>query len=107
MINTLREVQASFKPTITASTEPDFDTFEIQIPSKYALPVVTNTEMQTVSASPSEIQDTGYTTTGSWTSSPTTATTYVRVANLKKSGLTADSFLKYSFVFKLKGTGYE
>ena len=55
VINTLREVQASFKPTITASTEPDFDTFEIQIPSKYALPVVTNTEMQTVSASPSEI----------------------------------------------------
>ena len=26
---------------------------------------------------------------------------------MKKSGLTADSFLKYSFVFKLMGTGYE
>ena len=55
VINTLRQVQASFKPTIVGAVEPTFDTFEIQIPAKYALPVITNTEMQTVSVTPSSL----------------------------------------------------
>ena len=48
-------MQASFKPTIVGGVEPDFDSFEIQIPAKYNLPVVTNTEMQTVSTTPTSI----------------------------------------------------